>query len=237
MQKAKNRVAIICALSREIKAVKEEIKFNEQIEYLNYKFEIGTLNDKEIILCQLGIGKVNAAVVTTILIEKFNPDLIINVGIAAGFAEYLKTLDVVVAEGTLYHDANMTDGSDTLSYGQIEGLPLVFPVVENVNEYYNIIKNNTSHNVYLGKIATGDQFVTDYEYEKKKIDTKLKDLNILAMDMESASVGHVCYLYKKPVLIIRSISDCLASPTSQFDYFEFADKASLRAAKMLKSIL
>ena len=66
---------------------------------------------------------------------------------------------------------------------------------------------------------------------------KLKDLNILAMDMESASVGHVCYLYKKPVLIIRSISDCLASPTSQFDYFEFADKASLRAAKMLKSIL
>ena len=55
--------------------------------------------------------------------------------------------------------------------------------------------------------------------------------------MESASVAHVCYLYKKPVLIIRSISDCLASPTNQFDYLEFADKASLTSAKMLKTLL
>ena len=73
--------------------------------------------------------------------------------------------------------------------------------------------------------------------EKEKFDKYFKDLNVLAIDMESASVAHVCYLYKKPVLIIRSISDCLASPTNQFDYLEFADKASLTSAKMLKTLL
>ena len=116
MQKAKNRVAIICALSREIKAVKEEIKFNEQIEYLDYKFEIGTLNDREIILCQLGIGKVNAAVVTTILIEKFNPDLIINVGIAAGFAEYLKKFSKETQFLVITHRKGTMEAADTV-YG------------------------------------------------------------------------------------------------------------------------
>jgi hypothetical protein len=93
MQKVKNKIAIICALSREIEAVKKEFEFTKEIKFLNYKFEIGTINDKELILCQLGIGKVNAAVFTSVLINQFNPDLIINVGIAAGYADYLKTLD------------------------------------------------------------------------------------------------------------------------------------------------
>lgn len=236
MKKVKNKIAIICALSREIEAVKKEFTFTKEVKYLDYKFELGTLNDNQIILCQLGIGKVNAAVFTTILIEQFNPDLIINVGIAAGYADYLKTLDVVVAEGFFYHDCDMTPISD-VSYGQIEDLPLIFPATLDVKEYFEKIKNESEGKVYLGLIATGDQFVADYQKEKEKFDKYFKDLNVLAIDMESASVAHVCYLYKKPVLIIRSISDCLASPTNQFDYLEFADKASLTSAKMLKTLL
>ncbi len=235
MQKVKNKIAIICALSREIEAVKKEFEFTKEIKFLDYKFEIGTINDKELILCQLGVGKVNAAVFTSILINQFNPDLIINVGIAAGYADYLKTLDVVVAEGALYHDCDMTPISN-VSYGQIEDLPLVFPANFDVKACYDKIKNETD-SVYLGLIATGDQFVADYQKEKEKFDQYFSDLNILAIDMESASVAHVCYLYNKPVLIIRSISDCLASPTNQFDYLEFADKASLTSAKLLKVLL
>lgn len=228
-------IGIICAMDIEMELIKSFIENPTCEIILNHEFLVGDYNDNKVVITKCGIGKVNAAMISLLLIEHYNPDLVFNSGIAGGYDKKLKTLDVVVAENLVYSDVDMTtDAFTNLRYGQLQDFPLMFKTDDAINQH---IKNTSFQtNLHFGTIITGDQFVTDYKKTKLLIDNHFQDLNVLACDMESCSIAHVCYITKTRLVVIRSISDIIGS-SNGFDYQTFAPIAANNAASTLKFII
>ena len=228
-------IAIICAMDIELEGYKNLLNNLAIEQIVGHDFLVGDYLDNKLVITKCGIGKVNAAAITLLLVEHYNPDLIINSGIAGGYSRNLKTLDVVIAERVVYSDVDMTtDAFTDLRYGQLQDLPLTFKSSEQVlNKIRNLKLDN---NIYFGTIMTGDQFVTDYRKTDNIVTTHFNDLNILACDMESCAIAQICYLTKTEFIIVRSISDIIGS-SNAFDYQSFAPLAAKNATDLVNYII
>lgn len=163
----------------------------------------GKLGNNEIVLRQCGIGKVNAAVGAAEMIRSFSPDAVVSTGVAGGIDACLGVMDVVVSSSLVYHDVWCGMGCE---YGQVQGLPTYLPAAERLWKCaagLNGDKENRTR-IHTGLICTGDQFITDRD-ELDKIKSNFPEG--LAVDMESAAIAQVCYLYKVPFVSFRIISD------------------------------
>ena len=165
---------------------------NDQFTYV-----VGKLDDKEIILRQCGIGKVNAAVGTAELIRTFHPDYVISTGVAGGIDSCLNVMDVVVSTKTVHHDFYIGMGCE---YGQVQGMPTYFEADQRLVDAALALNNPTIH---TGLICTGDQFIST----QNEIDNiKHNFPEGLACDMESVAIAQTCYIYHVPFVSFRIIS-------------------------------
>lgn len=164
---------------------------------------VGELAGKEIVLHQCGIGKVNAAVGATELIRHFSPDVVVSSGVAGGIDNCLGVMDVVVSSSLVYHDVWCGMGCE---YGQVQGMPAVFPVAENLWHSALELNNGAAGEtrIHAGLICTGDKFITDRE-ELDCIKSNFPEG--LAVDMESAAIAQVCHIFGVPFVSFRIISD------------------------------
>lgn len=228
-------IAIICAMDIELEGYKNNLNNLSVEKIMGHDFLIGDYLNNKLVITKCGIGKVNAAAISLLTIEHYRPDLLINSGIAGGYAKYLKTLDVVIAEQVVYSDVDMTtDAFTDLRYGQLQDLPLTF---ESSVQVLKRIRNlKLENNIYFGTIMTGDQFVTDYDKTDKIVSNHFNDLNVLACDMESCAIAHVCYLTKTNFIIVRSISDLIGS-SDAFNYQTFAPIAAKNATDLVNYII
>lgn len=232
----KNKIiGIICAMDIEMNQLKDSLSNVTCEKYLNYEFYLGDYFDNKVVITKCGIGKVNAAVLTTLLVEHYNPDFIFNSGIAGGYSKKLKTLDVVIATKLVYSDVDMTtDAFTNLRYGQLQDFPLFFlPDEVLISKLRN---HDFDANIHYGTIMTGDQFVTDYQKTHNIVLNHFQDLNILACDMESCAIAQVCYLTKTKFIVVRSISDIIGS-SDGFDYNTFAPVAANNASNIVEYII
>ena len=117
-------IGIIGAMEEEVTILKRKLNDMNEINIAHVKFYVGTLNHKEVVLTQSGIGKVNASISTTLLIEKFNPEVVINTGSAGALDKTLSIGDILVSNHVLYHDANAT--AFGYEYGQIPQMPKTY---------------------------------------------------------------------------------------------------------------
>lgn len=223
------KIAIIVAMDKELLPVLQLLTNYQELKLYNRIFFKGTYNDYQIIVAKSLIGKVNAAITTSIIALEFAPDVIINTGIAAAFNMNLKTLDTIIANKVMYADVDMTPSAcGGLPYGQIEDLPRYFTPMK----YSNSMKDIP--NVFFGNIASGDQFVTDYDETACKV-KKLAE-TVDAFDMESASIAHTAFLFDIPFIIVRTISDIIGSK-DPFEYETFSKKASEKAGSIIEKLL
>ena len=217
----KKKIGVLTAMSVEYKQI-ASILMDTQIQKVGpYEFLLGSLGNKEIILLQCGIGKVNAASGVTSLIINFNPDCVVSTGVAGGIDTCLSVMDVVVSAHTCYHDVSCGDDVDP---GQIQGLPRFFDCDVNMIETAKSLQ--TEVRIVPGLICTGDQFITNRE----QLDTiKTAYPDGMAVDMESAAIAHVCYLYNVPFVSFRIISDTPGAEAHFESYLNFwqtmADKS------------
>ena len=91
-------IAVICAMDIELEGYKNLLCNSCVEQIIGHEFLVGDYLDNKLVITKCGIGKVNAAWITMLLVEHYNPDLVINSGIAGGYSKQLKTLDVVVAD-------------------------------------------------------------------------------------------------------------------------------------------
>ncbi|MDO4191084.1 MAG: 5'-methylthioadenosine/adenosylhomocysteine nucleosidase [Bacteroidales bacterium] len=191
------KIAIIVAMESEEKLVKN-LFADFSIEQLSCTtFLQGNIGNKTVALLRCGIGKVNAAMMTTELIAQFQPELIINSGVAGGLGKQVRVGDVVVATECTYHDMWCGSGE----WGQVQGLPARFAAPANVLAVAEAMKDEHMH---FGLICTGDQFICNVEM----VDTIKKNFPTgLAVDMESTAIAQVCYVHQVPFLSFRVISD------------------------------
>lgn len=192
----------------------------------------GTLNGQNIVLVQSGIGKVNASIITALLLERYNIDYVINTGVAGAMGENLKVTDMVVSTEVLHHDVDATNFG--YSYGQVPGMPAVYTSDEMlVRRSLTALSLNDEINGSSGLVVSGDSFI-DSDAEKENIFANFPDA--MCVDMESASIAQTCWQFNTPFVIIRSMSDS-ANESADMNYEEFLAKACVHSSEVVKSLL
>lgn len=221
-------IGIIAAEAKEIEAIKEIMANIEEIEIYDLKMFKGEINGKKYIIVRSGVGKVNSARTTQVLIDKFDIEYIINVGSAGAINDTLNIGDIVIGENLVQHDFDVTAfGRDK---GYIPDTGKFFKAEEKLIEKCKNIKIEKV-NIITGTIASGDIFCTDVD-KKNKIK---KEFNADCIEMEGAAIAQVCFLNKIPFIIIRSISD-IPNGNNQIDFNQFLEFASKNCAEFIKQI-
>ncbi|MCM1992720.1 5'-methylthioadenosine/adenosylhomocysteine nucleosidase [Oceanirhabdus seepicola] len=225
-------VGIIGAMKEEVEILVSEMEIERIEKKAKMEFNYGTFQDKKVVIVTSGIGKVNAAVCTQILIDDFNVNCVINVGIAGGLKKDIFPGDVVVATDLVQHDMDTTFFGDKL--GQIPRLDTFdFRCDERlVEKAYNACKNSVYNKYEKGRIVSGDQFISSGE-KLKALDI---EFNAYACEMEGASIAQVAYLNNIPFVVIRSISDNAINGT-HMDYEKFSPIAIQNSTKILRDML
>lgn len=228
-----DKVGIIVAMEEEQEEILKIMSNTEEKDVYELIFKIGQIGKTKVIVAKCGVGKVNAARVTQILIDKFNVKYIINVGAAGALNPFLNIGDIVIGEKLIQHDFDITAFDHDKGY--ITGVgDYIYSDTSLVEKFKNTAKLlvNNDYKIVNGIIATGDIFCTDISM-KNKIFSKFK---ADCVEMEGAAIAQVCYLDKIPFIVIRSISD---SPNgkNEIDFNEFVQLASKRCAKIINEFL
>ncbi|MFS0751360.1 5'-methylthioadenosine/S-adenosylhomocysteine nucleosidase [Oceanobacillus sp. 1P07AA] len=220
-------IGIIGAMEEEIALLKQQMEYIEELEVAGCYFYTGILQDKKVVLLLSGIGKVNAAMATTILHERFSPTIIINTGSAGGFASDLQVGDVVISTEVLHHDVDAT--AFDYVYGQVPGMPATYKADEQLVNLASEVMKDIEISSRTGVIATGDSFM---QHKDQTDIVKKRFPDMLALEMEAASIAQVCYRYNTPFVITRALSD-IAGKESSLSFDQFLDTAGKNAAQLI----
>ena len=226
------RIGIICAIPNEL-------------QYFNYsknpfqkigerKFYTGTQDKHELILVQSGIGKVNAAVVSTLLIEKFECDCLLFSGVAGGIDPGIRIGEIIIADSLIQYDYGKLKNGEILSFR-----PGRIPIgkANNKLEYYLDPKIKTKikasiPNIRMGKILTGDLFLQCEETQKELF----RKYGAQAIDMEGAAIAQVAEQFRIPAVVVRCLSDLVCADNHKHSS-KFLNKAAKRSSDTAQKIL
>lgn len=225
-----NKFGIIVAMQEELEEIIKIMKEIEEQEIYGISFISGKIEDTKVVVVKSGIGKVNAARTTQILIDKLNIKSVINVGSAGALNPFLNIGDIVIAEKLIQHDFDITAFDHDKGYitGVGDYIYSDYELVKKLQNVANKIKDG-AYKINTGVIASGDIFCTDVAM-KNKIYTKF---DAECVEMEGAAIAQVCYLDKIPFVVLRSISDS-PNGNNAIVFDEFVELASKRCADILK---
>lgn len=225
------KIGIIVAMEKEF-AQLQTLLDERSVERHNHKdFVIGSIGDKQVIMQQCGIGKVNAAIGAVEMIDQYHPDLLISTGVAGGADASMNPLDVVAGIEYRYHDVYC--GSN-VEYGQFVGMPPCFHSPEELIEKARQCMPNEGSRMHIGQMVSGDWFV-DTKDKMRSILEKFPDAK--AVDMESCSIAQVCYVYKVPFISFRIISDVPLKDEKAAQYFDFWNRMAEGSFNVTKEFL
>lgn len=220
-------IAIIVAMGKELNLLLPLLNETKTLSVDGFTFHSGKIDNNDIIVMQCGIGKVNAAIGTLSLLNHFKPELVINSGVAGGASKNTHIMDVVVGSTIAYHDVWCGPGTQ---YGEASGYPLYF---ESCKQFVNLIPDLP--HIKKGLICSGDKFIASLE-EVQAIQKVFPE--VLAVDMESATIAQVCYLRKVPMLVMRVISDSPgASKDNVMEYNDFWQDAPAHTFNLVQELL
>ena len=223
-------IAILCAMREELTPILDKVNIKEKIEYAKNVFYKASFEDKELVLAYSKIGKVNASITATILIEKFKAKKLLFSGVAGAIDKDLKIGDLIIATKTTQHDVDLT----VFGYepGFIPESVVFFPCDEGLNNIAKNVAKKMNIKLKEGIIASGDQFI----HSKEKKDWIKKTFNASAIEMEGGAVGNVCYTLDIPFFMLRAISDT-AEEGAGVDFDNFLEESSKVSAEFLINML
>ena len=224
-------IGIIGAMEEEVAILKDQLTQLDEIHIAHVKFYRGQLNDHEVVLTQSGIGKVNVAISTTLLIHEFKPDVIINTGSAGALDGELNVGNVVVSESVAYHDADAQAFGYEL--GQIPQMPAQYAADVKLLELTTEAIEAQSLTAQKGLIVSGDSFIgTNTQRETIRVAFP----EALAVEMEATAIAQTCYQFNVPFIITRAISD-LANGEAELSFEAFLKKAAQSSSQVVENLV
>lgn len=225
------RIGIIGAMSEEVQGFKKLLENIDEERIGNLTFYTGVMHGKDIVLLETGIGKVNAAIGATLMIEAFDVEEIIFTGVAGGINEELDLGDVVISRDLIQHDFDTSAFGDKL--GMIPRMDnSIFKADDELIELAVNAGKKLKGKVIVGRVLSGDQFIASPE----KIAFLKKEFNGDCTEMEGAAVGHVCQVLDIPFVVIRTMSD-KANSDAHTDYATFMRIAADNSVTLVNEML
>ncbi|WP_210080841.1 5'-methylthioadenosine/S-adenosylhomocysteine nucleosidase [Pantoea endophytica] len=225
------KVGIIGAMEQEVTLLRDKIENRQTLTLAGCEIYTGTLNGVEVALLKSGIGKVAAALGTTLLLQLCKPDVVINTGSAGGLAPTLKVGDIVVSDEVRYHDADVT----AFGYepGQMASCPAAFVADDKLITAAELVIKQLDLNAVCGLVVSGDAFINGAA-PLERIRTTFPQA--IAVEMEATAIGHVCHQFKVPFVVVRAISD-VADQESHLSFDEFLSVAAKQSSLMVENLL
>ncbi|UBX49517.1 5'-methylthioadenosine/S-adenosylhomocysteine nucleosidase [Providencia alcalifaciens] len=225
------KIGIIGAMEQEVASLREKIEGCQTLSLAGCEIYTGKMNGIDVALLKSGIGKVAAAIGTTLLLEHCKPDVVINTGSAGGLDPRLNVGDIVVSTEVRYHDADVT----AFGYepGQMAQCPPAFIADAKLIETTEKCVKALDMNAVRGLICSGDAFINGAEPLAR---IKATFPNVAAVEMEAAAIGHVCYQFNVPFVVVRAISD-VADKESHTSFDEFLPVAARQSSLMVTAIV
>ncbi|ALS74252.1 5'-methylthioadenosine nucleosidase [Planococcus rifietoensis] len=226
------RIGVIGAMEEEVELLRNQLANTSVREIANSEFTTGTYKGQELILLKSGIGKVNAAMTTTILMQEFKPDLVLNIGSAGGFDEELEVGAVVISDEVRHHDVDATVFGYEL--GQVPQMPAAYIANKELIELaVQAVDEIGEHQHAVGLIATGDSFMSDPD---RVALVKQQFPEMKAAEMEAAAVAQVCFQYDTAFVVIRALSD-IAGKESSVSFDEFLPVAAKHSTEIVLRVI
>lgn len=233
-------IGLICAIPQELDALRGELTGTRTDAVAHTQFVTGVLDGCDVVLAGSGMGKVNAAIVTTVLADRFDCRTIVFTGVAGGLDPKLSIGDVVVADRVVQHDAGVLENGQVRVY-QPGHAPIInptdrlgYPVDPDLlgKVKARLASVSIPGQIVYGTVLSGDQYLK-CETTRERL---LREFGGRAIEMEGGAVAQVCEAFGVPWLVIRALSD-LAGGNALFDFTTFVDQASATSAAILRHLL
>jgi adenosylhomocysteine nucleosidase len=233
-------IGLICAIPQELTHLRTILTDSHSAQAAHTVFDSGTIDGHDVVLAGSGMGKVNAAVVTSLLADRFGCRTVVFSGVAGGLDPRLAIGDIVVADLVIQHDAGIVENERVRTY-QPGHVPIINPT-ERLGyptdpELLGRVKQrlhgiSVPGQIVYGTVLSGDQYL-NCEATRTRL---LSELGGLAIEMEGGAVAQVCEAFGIPWLVIRALSD-LAGGDALFDFTTFVDQAAASSASILRHLL
>ena len=224
-------IGILGAMSVEIQGLMASLEQAKEQTVGRMRFVSGVLHDRDVVLAECGIGKVNAAACAQAMIQLYHPNLVLNVGVGGSLSSELHYAEVAVARDLVQHDVDTTALGD--EYGLVSTVNMIrFPCDERaVNLIAECVRAVGSRAV-VGTIASGDQFVATRERKEFIV----SHFDAICCEMEGGAIAQVCYLNGTPCAVIRAISDN-ADEGAHEDCPQFTARAVRQTEALMRVLL
>lgn len=225
------KIGVIVAMAEEMGVLTNSLS-NKTVEKIaGIELIVGCYKKHQVVVAQSGIGKVQAGMVTTLLCNNYQPDVLINTGSAGGIGSGLSVGDVVVSKQVAYHDVDVT--ASDYPKGQLPQQPLYFQADSKLVQQVVDAGQMVGQTSRVGLIVSGDQFIGSQQQK----DQILQDFpDALTVEMEGAAVGQVATQFKIPFVIIRAMSD-VGDDQANVSFDEFVQDAGQRSVQMLLNFM
>ena len=224
-------IGIIAAMDVEMKSLRSYMENTETEVISGIRFVRGTLEGKDVVTAVCGIGKVFAALCAQTMILHYQPQSIINTGVAGTLTDALTIGSIAVSSAVVQHDMDTSPLGDPV--GLISGINKVeLPADRLLTGQLSACAKVMGIRTATGVIASGDQFVASSE--RKAFITE--HFGAVACEMEGAAIGQVCYVNEVPFCVLRAISDS-ADGSSHMDYPTFVKMAADQSVALLRRFL
>ncbi|MGO1059006.1 5'-methylthioadenosine/S-adenosylhomocysteine nucleosidase [Planococcus sp. FY231025] len=226
------KIGVIGAMEEEVELLRGSLENVTTEEIANCEFTSGTYKGQEVVLLKSGIGKVNAAMSTTLLLQKYQPDVVINTGSAGGFDQNLEVGAIVISDEVRHHDVDVTVFGYEM--GQVPQMPAAFRSDAALMELAEKAVEEVGEHAYaVGLIATGDSFMND-PVRVETVRGHFPDMK--AAEMEAAAVAQVCHQFGVPFVVIRALSD-IAGKESDISFDEFLPVAAKHSTEIVLNVV
>lgn len=208
-------IGIIGAMDTEVDNIKTQVKNKALSTVAGVDFVCGFIDDINVCVAKCSPGKVNAALCTQAMIDNFDIDMIINVGVACSLSEDVIIKNVVIASDVCEYDIDITALGEPKGF--INGLNVIKVKTDGkISEQLARIAINHGEKIHRGTIASGDTFIANNELKK----TLSTEFGAICGEMEGGAIGHTCAANNVPFAVLRSISDG-GNENAQLDYPTF----------------
>ena len=239
----------VLGITSEVTAVEQRLQNSQEVTVHGHVFRVGTLNGRRVAVGRCGAGKVNAAIVATLLISQFEPAAVFFSGTAGAIDQTLLPGDVVIGTAVAQHDTGTMTAAGIERRGLRNGVtgerdPIVLPAPEALLTAARAAAVGLTlppataaaggriPRIIEGVIVTGDVFVS----AAAQRDELRASLGAAAVEMEGAAVVHACRQFAVPCLVIRSITD-RADGQAMDNYERFRPAASENAAALVAATI
>ncbi|WP_342566411.1 5'-methylthioadenosine/adenosylhomocysteine nucleosidase [Paenibacillus sp. FSL R7-0345] len=224
-------IGLIGAMDEEIELLLSSMNDKQSTVKAGVTYYSGDIFGRKAVLCKSGVGKVNAAVTTQILLDTFGVSKVLFTGVAGAVHPDLNIGDIVISSACIQHDMDVTAlgfPKGVIPYQEVS----VFNADEKLVKLAEQACRELEQHFITGIVLSGDQFIAS----STVVEALHIDLNGACAEMEGAAVAQVCYMNAAPFVIIRSMSD-KADGSAHANYAEFTVTAARRSHAILEYML